>query len=110
MILVFDFVAGYRSHMGQLFNPTAFDLSMNYSFITIAANFANIIFVVLTLAIIVEKANRCLDFTLTVFIIHLLLTCVVYKFPNTFNWWATHGILITVTVLTSEFVCLKLET
>lgn len=96
--------------MGQLFSPDAFILSQNYSFITIMANFINIIFVVLTLAYIVEKANKCLDFTLTVFILHLLFTWIIYKFPNHLNWWIAHGVIITVTVLAAEFFCLKLET
>lgn len=65
---------------------------------------------VLSSAYIVEKANKCLDFTVTVFILHLIFTIFTYKFPNTFNWWFTHLTLVTVTVLASEYFCLKLET
>ena len=76
---------------------------------TILANLVNICFMVLSQAYIVEKANKCLDFTLTVFIFHFIFTAFNYKFPP-FYWWVTHGIIVTVTVLASEFFCLKLET
>jgi hypothetical protein len=61
-------------------------------------------------AYVVEKANKCLDFTVTIFIYHVFLTWITYKFPNNFSWWAIHAVIITVTVLASEFICLRLET
>ena len=110
MILFFDFIVGYRSHMGQLFSPSSFDLTLDYSYTTVLANFANIVLVVTALAYVVEKANRCFDFCLTIFFLHLILTWSIYKFPVTLTWWATHAALITITVLASEYVCLRLET
>lgn len=108
-IMLFNMFVGYRSHLGQIFSPDAFLLSQNYSFVTIFANFFNILFMVLSLAYIVEKANKCLDFVLTTFIFHLLFTWIVFKFPNTLNWWVVHAIIITVTVLAAEAFCMKLE-
>lgn len=109
-ILLLDFLSSHRPHTGQLFNPSAFDLSLDYAFITILANFLNILFAVLTLAYIVEKANRCLDFTLTIFILHVLINWGVYKFPNHLHWWVAHAVIITLTVLASEYACMKMET
>jgi hypothetical protein len=65
---------------------------------------------VLAEASIVEKANKCFDFTFTTFFIHFIVTCSVYKFPNTLNWWISHAALVTITVLAAEYFCLKLET
>lgn len=77
---------------------------------TLLANLLNIGFVIIAEAYIVEKANKCLDFTLTIFIIHLFIIWYNYKIPNTFYWWASQGAIVTLTVLASEFFCLKLET
>ena len=77
---------------------------------TLFAHFLNIPFLICALAYTVEKANKCLDFTITIFFIHFVLTCFVFKFPSMLSWWIYHAILITITVLASEFVCLKLET
>ena len=78
--------------------------------VTLIANFANISLQVVCLAIVIEKANKCLDFVNTVFLFHFLLTWIIYKFPTSFNWWMFHALIITVTVLSSEYVCYKLET
>ena len=83
---------------------------MDYSIVILTSHAINIMFVVLSEAYFVEKANKCLDFTLTIFILHLLFTSLVYKFPTSISWWLTHAAIVTVTVLTAEFVCLKLET
>lgn len=61
-------------------------------------------------AYIVEKANKCLDFTVTVFMFHLFFTWMIYKFPQEFYWWLSHFFIVTVTVLVSEYFCLRLET
>ena len=74
--LFLDTVFGYRPHLGQIFNPAALDITQNYSFTTHLANFGNIIFVILANAFIVEKANKCLDFTLTIFIIHVVVVWI----------------------------------
>ncbi|CDW87486.1 UNKNOWN [Stylonychia lemnae] len=86
------------------------DFTLDYSFVTFLANAINILFVILAEAYIVEKANKCLDFTVTIFILHLWVTWYLYKFPTALQWWICHGILVTVTVLAAEFFCLKLET
>ena len=101
---------GLRSHLGQLFSPSSLDLSLDYSMATLLANFLNIPFVICALAYTVEKANKCLDFTVTIFFLHWVLTCLLFKFPTSLSWWLYHAVLITITVLASEYVCLKLET
>ncbi len=101
---------GLRSHLGQLFSPSSLDLSLDYSMATLIANFVNVPFVVCALAYTVEKANKCLDFTVTIFFFHWLLTCFSYRFPSLISWWLYHALIVTITVLSSEYVCLKLET
>lgn len=96
-IMVVDFLFGMRSHMGQIFNPASFDLAESYSFVTILANGINIIFVVAQQAFIVEKANRCLDFTLTIFTMHLIMVWLYTgKFPWSFEWWMVHAALVSI--------------
>ena len=41
---------------------------------------------------------------------HLLFIVCVYKFPSTLAWWLWHALIVTITVLSSEFICMKLET
>lgn len=93
-----------------MFSSTAFDLTLQYSVSTITANLLNIPFQVICIAYVIEKANKVLDFASTVFLFHFLFTWMFYQFPSSFNWWFIHAIFVTLTVLGSEFVCMKLET
>ena len=109
-LLVLDTLANLRPATGQIFVPSALDLSQSYSFVTFTANVVNIIFVVVAEAFIIEKANRCLDYTLTIFIVHLF--CVIFytgRFPWMLEWWAQHFAIIFVTVLLAEFVLMRIE-
>ena len=73
----------------------------------------NIPLVVIAEAHIVEKAIKCLDFTLTVVFFHLIVMTASYGWPgwnNLFDWWLVNGIIVTTQVVCSEMLCMKLET
>jgi hypothetical protein len=72
----------------------------------------NIFLWTLAEASVVEKANKCLDFTLTVFVIHLVIMSISHGVPSLtpLSWWLIHAAIITVATLCSEAVCMKLET
>mmetsp|Transcript_7750 Transcript_7750/g.11102 ORF Transcript_7750/g.11102 Transcript_7750/m.11102 type:complete len:183 (-) Transcript_7750:1411-1959(-) len=57
------------------------------------------------LAIIVEKAKKCLDFSVTLFLIHLA-TCTAYGgLPNTWDWWIVHILGTILMILLGEYLC-----
>ena len=64
--------------MGQLFNPQALALSFDlfYCLPTLIAHLVNVLIHILAIAHIVEKANKCLDFTFTTFFLHLIVTWI----------------------------------
>lgn len=72
----------------------------------------NIVSVVIAQAKIVEKANKCLDFTLTIVFYHLLAMWLSgYGLPGfALGWWAINAGIVTATCLLSEMLCMKLET
>lgn len=116
-ILLVDalFQGGLRSHLGQIFSPSSLEAPaeaspLDYRLATILAHCLNVPLVVASLAFIVEKANKCVDFTVTIFFYHLLATWAVYRFPTSWAWWITHAVIVTATVLIGEQVCFKLET
>ena len=87
-IIVCNFVFGMRGNLGQIFNPAAFDLAENYSFVTILGNIINIVFVIIAEAFIIEKANKCLDFTLTIFINHVFCVWIYTgRFPLSLEYY-----------------------
>lgn len=103
-------VAGLPPHLGMIFAPSSLDFTLDYSFACALGHIVNIPLVVLANAVIVEKANKCLDHTATVFLWHFIFTVYNYKFPLTWMFYIVHTGIITVTVLASEFTCMRLET
>ena len=112
-IIVVDLFAGLRPHMAQIFYHSSFNLSAeHYGYATLIAHILNIPFVVLAEAAIVEKAIKCLDYTLTIVLYQLVFMWLLYGFPGWthLNWWLINGAIVTVTCLLSEMLCMKLET
>ena len=61
------------------------------------------------LAIIVEKSKKCLDFGVTLFLIHLL-ACVLYGgMPTVLDWWIVHVFGMILMVLLGEYLCSRKE-
>ena len=61
------------------------------------------------IAKIVERAKKCLDFTITLFFFHFL-GCLVYRgFPSRSEWWTIQFLSVIVTVLLAEYLCARLE-
>ena len=110
LILMFNTIASLQSSLGQLFSPDALNLSQRYAVVSLLAHEFNILPMVLANAIIVEKAKKVLDFTLTVFGYHFLFVCLTYGFPTSIFWWFIQTQIIVSTVLLSELLCMKIET
>lgn len=57
------------------------------------------------LAIIVEKSKKCLDFSVTLFLIHLF-SCYWYDgLPRSLDWWVIHVLGTIVMILLGEYLC-----
>jgi len=65
--------------------------------------------VVVSQSFIVEKASKCLDFTVTVILIRILVVWVLWEFPSHFWFWAHEVVWAAVTCLLSEALCMKME-
>ena len=113
-VILVDLIGGLRPHSAQLFSATAFDWTKErYGQATIIAHCLNIPLVVLAEAHIVEKAIKCLDYTLTIVFFHLIVMTCTYGFPGwsyLFDWWLVNTCIVTAHCVFSEMLCMKLET
>ena len=105
-----DLLAGLRPHTPQIFSPISFDQNAErYGYATVFAHLLNIPVVVIANAHIVEKAIKCLDFTLTVVFFHIIAMSFTYGFPgwnHLFDWWMVNAIIVTVQIVLSERLCM----
>ena len=112
-ILVVDCVVGLRPHIAQIFSVRAFNWKEKYGWATITAHALNVGLVVVAEAHIVEKAIKCLDFTLTVVFWHVVAMAMTFGAPgwsNLLDWWLINAALVTAQCVFSEMLCMKLET
>mmetsp|Transcript_36217 Transcript_36217/g.77229 ORF Transcript_36217/g.77229 Transcript_36217/m.77229 type:complete len:187 (+) Transcript_36217:100-660(+) len=63
----------------------------------------------LLLALIVEKSKKCLDFSVTLFLIHIILCSIYGGFPSTWDWWIIHIMGMIMMVVLGEYFCSKRE-
>lgn len=61
------------------------------------------------LAIIVEKSKKCLDFSVTLFMIHFILCTFYNGLPSTWDWYIVHIFATIMMVLLGEYLCAKRE-
>lgn len=61
------------------------------------------------MAIIVEKSKKCLDFGVTLFLLHLLICTLYNGLPVTLDWWVVHVFATIVMVLLGEYLCSRRE-
>ncbi|KAM7254532.1 hypothetical protein ACFE04_003912 [Oxalis oulophora] len=58
---------------------------------------------------LVERAKKCLDFSATLYIIHIF-KCIIYGgWPASITWWVVNGTGIAVMALLGEYLCIRRE-
>jgi len=95
--------------LDRLFTAEYLDLRTTPGWIDNGSILVSYIIGALLLAIIVEKAKKCLDFSVTLFFIHLM-TCIAYdEFPASWDWWIIHVLGTIIMILLGEFFCSRRE-
>ncbi|PKA57197.1 hypothetical protein AXF42_Ash002501 [Apostasia shenzhenica] len=57
----------------------------------------------------IERAKKCLDFSATLYIIHLFI-CIIYGgWPSSFTWWVVNLTGLAVMALLGEWLCIRRE-
>ncbi|XP_022723780.1 protein SYS1 homolog [Durio zibethinus] len=58
---------------------------------------------------LIERAKKCLDFSATLYIIHLFI-CIIYGgWPSSITWWVVNGTGVAVMAFLGEHLCIKRE-
>ena len=93
----------------QIFSARAVRLSSPGCAVAIAAFFVNAVAGGCFLMLIVERAKKCLDFTVTAHFLHLCF-CTLYEgFPEGWEWWLLTTLSIVVMSLLGEYLCMRRE-
>lgn len=102
-------VFGLRNDLNQIFTSYPLDFQDSFSIVYILSSILSIPFIAAAVVFVVERARKCLDFVGTIYFLHLVILTLNSGMPSNMFWWATNGITISLTVLLSEFLCMKIE-
>ncbi|GER44992.1 protein SYS1 [Striga asiatica] len=61
------------------------------------------------LVYIVERAKKCLDFSATLYIIHLLICLAYGGWPSSITWWVVNITSLVLMALLGEYLCMRRE-
>jgi len=97
-------------HIDQLFSPEIFEFTENtYGYSTLLTYFFTNLFMIVSHVVIIDKANKIVDYAVTNLIIHIILTSFLNHFPLNYFWWVINGSITATVTLISEFISLKLD-
>ncbi len=86
-----------------------FDFSSYSSPWFVAMLYLNLVGIAFLLPHIIERTRKCLDFVLTLVVIHLLISWLAVGFPNAFSWWAVWIAGAALCTLLGEWLCMREE-
>lgn len=61
------------------------------------------------LSVVVEKSKKCVDFTFTVYFLHILACCIYQEFPLVWEWWVSLVVSSVVMATLGEYWCATIE-
>ncbi|KAL0484803.1 sys [Acrasis kona] len=109
LIMGVDFVLGVKPTVEQFFSYKAVNVSNRIGIATMISFFLNALSGSLLLFVVVQRSQKCLDFTITIYIVHFFI-CVFYKaFPVYWEWWVCTIICIVAMITLGEYICYKRE-
>lgn len=100
---------GVQVDLSQLFSDESIAMQDAYSLVYILTGMISLPFICCAIVYIVERTHKVLDFCLTIYILHLILVSFYSGIPHNLIWWISNGVFASVTVLLSEYICLKIE-
>ena len=53
--------------------------------------------------------SQCLDFAVTVFVVHLVVCLCYAGFPHSWAWWLTNLVSVAIMAVLGEYLCMRSE-
>ncbi|GJQ14702.1 hypothetical protein GpartN1_g7003.t1 [Galdieria partita] len=93
----------------QLFSYEVWRTTTVQGFLVPCAFFLNSVWMAIWLRIIVKRSKKCLDFVITMYLLHFVFCTGFYSFPYSWSWWLFVLIGVSISTLLGEWLCMKRE-
>uniref|UniRef100_A0A6U3BLW5 Protein SYS1 homolog n=1 Tax=Lotharella globosa TaxID=91324 RepID=A0A6U3BLW5_9EUKA len=95
--------------LSHLLSASMMDRDVAVSIAPVLALFFSAPLCAVICAHVVDRAWQCLDFSGTVYFLHLIACTIHSGFPLYWEWWLANGLSMTIMVLLSEYWLVKKE-
>ena len=107
--ILFNPFFGLKLHIDQILSSDSLDLQSNYGYAYLCSSFFTNLFMISAYILVIDKANKILDYVLTNLLLHLILITLNSHFPTSILWWIVNGVYITLVTLISEYIALRMD-
>lgn len=96
--------------LDHLFNPRFNEFVTSLGWIATLTSLFSAVAGAYLLSLIVEKSKKCVDFTFTLYLIHLLVCCYYKeKLPLEWEWWIVNIVSSVTMASVGEYLCSRNE-
>jgi len=110
LLILGSILTGTECTLTNIFQYRALNFSDRHGVLTIVCYTLTALCGAVALWKIVRRTKQCLDFSVTAYMIHILI-CWMYNssLPNTLSWCILTVVAAAIMCVTGEFLCLKTE-
>lgn len=95
--------------LAYMLDGQAMDIRNTIGWLCMLANIMNAPITALCMLWIVQRAKKCLDFSVTCYILHFLICLGYAGFPRSLGWWVANAAALVIVSLLGEWLCLRRE-
>mmetsp|Transcript_24950 Transcript_24950/g.25166 ORF Transcript_24950/g.25166 Transcript_24950/m.25166 type:complete len:148 (-) Transcript_24950:194-637(-) len=109
ILALLHMIFGHSISMDHLFTPRYINLLHVGGWVDCAAVLFSSFIGAWLLSIIVERSKKCVDFTFTLYFIHIAVCACYQQFPLAWEWWIVHVISSVSMASIGELLCARKE-
>ena len=96
-------------NMDHFFTDEYVNFGTLTGFLNCLMNMASGVIGAYLLSFIVEKSKKCVDFTFTVYFLHIVICSIYSEFPLVWEWWASIVVSSVIMATLGEYWCANIE-
>ena len=100
---------GLSYTLGQFFDYTTYSFADSGKTTVCVMLWMTLVLIAFLLPRIIERTRKCMDFVVTLVVIHILISWAVGGFPSSGSWWAVWVTGAALCTVLGEYLCLREE-
>lgn len=100
---------GFPYRLGKFFDFATYSFETTAGGCVCVMLWTNLVFMSFLLPRIIERTRKCLDFVVTLVVVHLCFSWASFGFPWSASWWTVWTLGAVACTVLGEYLCLREE-